>query len=370
MPKKRANGEGSLHKRKNGTWEWQIMIGYHDDGRRKLKSFYGKTQREAREKGKKYLDEQQNKLKLDGEMSFSAWSDIWYKNREGQVSARTYDGYQYTLTLLKNYFKDAPLHTIKPMMVEEFLNGLNREGRSRSYITKCRGMLHGIMQKAEANELIRRNPVALAERIRGNNNESHKDSFTAKEVQRLFQYLPDDRMGLSIRLLIGTGMRTQELLGLEPKHIEPDGSMIYVRQAVTLVKGTPAIGPPKTRTSIRDIPVPSSLQKIAIELRGTDQQFIWHGESTPICNPSVFRKHFKRAIYEVGEVRLLSPHACRHTYVSQLQALGVAMETIRQLSGHADIDMTANYLHIQETVRLDAAQKLDNLIKPAMDLFN
>jgi len=363
MPKKRSNGEGSIHRRPNGTWEWQIMIGYQDDGRRKLKSFYGKTQKEVKEKGKKYLDELNRKPAMNGRMPFSSWADVWYEGRKGQVSDRTYEGYQYTLALVKDYFKDIPLESIKPMTIEDFLAYLNQNGRSKSYIAKARGMLYGIMQKAEANDLIRRNPVALADKVKVDFSESHKDSFTAEEIIRLFQHLPDDRMGLSIRLLIGTGMRSQELLGLEPKHIESDGSVIHVRQAVTMTKGTPEIGPTKTRNSIRDIPVPSSLRKIAIELRNTDQKFIWHGETTPICNPSVFRKHFKNALRDVGGVRLLSPHACRHTYVSQLQAAGVELETIRTLSGHADIEMTTNYLHIQQQVRIDAAEKLDVLLK-------
>ena len=37
-----------------------------------------------------------------------------------------------------------------------------------------------------------------------------KDAFTADEVQRLMAQLPEDRIGWSIRLLLGTGMRTQE----------------------------------------------------------------------------------------------------------------------------------------------------------------
>lgn len=34
---------------------------------------------------------------------------------------------------------------------------------------------------------------------------------------------------------------------------------------------------------------------------------------------------------------MLTPHSCRHTYVSQLQALGVDMETIQSMVGHADM---------------------------------
>lgn len=54
---------------------------------------------------------------------------------------------------------------------------------------------------------------------------------------------------------------------------------------------------------------------------------------------------------------MLTPHSCRHTFVSQLQALGVDMETIQSLVGHADIEMTQHYLHVQEEVRQAAVKK-------------
>jgi site-specific recombinase XerD len=56
-------------------------------------------------------------------------------------------------------------------------------------------------------------------------------------------------------------------------------------------------------------------------------------------------------------MRVLTPHSCRHTFVSQMQALGIDMETIQSIVGHADTDMTQHYLHVQESVRLNAAEK-------------
>ena len=47
---------------------------------------------------------------------------------------------------------------------------------------------------------------------------------------------------------------------------------------------------------------------------------------------------------------------CRHTYVSQMQALGVDLETIQSIVGHADIDMTKHYLHVQEPKRQEAVE--------------
>ena len=72
---------------------------------------------------------------------------------------------------------------------------------------------------------------------------------------------------MSIQLLLGTGMQSQELLALEPRHIEPGGSVIHIRQAINMVKGTAYVGVPKSRDSYRDIPVPKSLQYCTTALR-------------------------------------------------------------------------------------------------------
>lgn len=56
-------------------------------------------------------------------------------------------------------------------------------------------------------------------------------------------------------------------------------------------------------------------------------------------------------------MRLLTPHSCRHTYVSQIQALGVDLSTIQSIVGHASVDMTQHYLHVPESIRLDAVER-------------
>jgi hypothetical protein len=78
------------------------------------------------------------------------------------------------------------------------------------------------------------------------------------------------------------------------------------------------------------------------------------GKKDQPCNPSYFRDEFKKAIGKVEGVRVLTPHSCRHTYVSQMQALGVDLQTIQSIVGHADVDMTEHYLRVQEPKRLEA----------------
>lgn len=358
---KRMNGEGSLRQRPDGRWELRITDGYLDSGKLRSISFYGKTQSEVKRK----LDEYRKKKLLGLDMSkqyiFSQWADVWFENHD-QVSATTREGYKYTLRILKSEFGKMPLEDIRAMHIERFLKRLKAEGKADSGVAQCRGMLYQIFNKAVANDILMKNPVAFAEKMRSVNPGKEKEAFTGDEVRLLMARLPQDRTGWSIRLMLGTGMRTQEMLALEPRHITEDGSVITIDQAVVRIKGGVAIGPPKSRDSYRQIPVPPKLQYCAVRLRNTDRKFIWEvGVKDQPCNPSHFTKKFKEAIATVEGVRVLTPHSCRHTYVSQLQGLGVDMETIKSIVGHAEIDMTQHYLHVQEPIRKAAVTRFSDM---------
>ena len=234
---------------------------------------------------------------------------------------------------------------------------LRKEGKSDSYVAKARGMLFQIMNKAEANELIRRNPVACAEKMKANKPMEAKEAFTAEEVKRMMEGLPRDKYGDSIRLMLGTGIRMQELLALEPRLIEEDGSTIHIRQAVKTVSGKVEIGSPKSRDSVRDVPVPEGLRPIVIGLRSTEDKFVFQSsKKEQPFDPKMYREKFKDYIEALGDVRVLTPHSCRHTYVSQMQALGVDLATIQSMVGHADLDMTQHYLHVQSPVKQKAVE--------------
>ena len=152
-------------------------------------------------------------------------------------------------------------------------------------------------------------------------------------------------------------MIMQELLALEPQFIEEDGSVIHIRQAVKVVKGTVSIGSPKSKDSIRDIPVPLNVRPCAIKLRDTTDQFIWESSKTGLpCNPTISGMYFANLWKKRAMSALLTPHSCCHTYVSQMQALGVDIQTIQSIVGHADTEMTEHYLHVQESIRQSAVQ--------------
>ena len=364
--RRNPNGAGSWQKTKYGTWRFAITAGRRPDGKPNMKYFYGKTRKETRDKAEQYLRDRRDGIQVDLKTTFPEFAQFWFESHRKHISETTAEGCRYTLQKIQNCFGRRDLRSIRPVDVEQVLDMVLAEGYSLSYVRKIRGMMFQIFQKAEANDLIRKNPVQFAEKIRSVEIPAEKETYTAEEFRLLMDRLPHDRTGNSIRLLLCTGIRSQELLALEPRFIAEDGSCLYIRQAVKKVKGSVTVGPPKSRDGYRDIPVPAPFRQYAAALRQTDKQYIWEeGKPGSPCNPSYFQDQFRKAVRSVTGVRVLTPHCCRHTYVSLLQSLGVDVPTIQSLCGHAEADMTQHYLHVQENVRREAVERLGRAFSTA-----
>lgn len=85
MKGRRTNGDGKLRQREDGRWECTIMDGYKPDGRRCLKSFYGRTKTEAQKKKNEYLRAKEMGLLVDAEYLFPEWADMWYENHKREL---------------------------------------------------------------------------------------------------------------------------------------------------------------------------------------------------------------------------------------------------------------------------------------------
>ena len=121
MAKKRSHGEGTLSRKANGRWEIQIMDGFKSDGRRNIRSFSGKTQKEAKEKRDEYFRKKAMGLLTGQDLRFDEWGDRWYENHKDNITATTQEGYKYTLRILKDHFGRRKLSEIKAMDIEQFL---------------------------------------------------------------------------------------------------------------------------------------------------------------------------------------------------------------------------------------------------------
>lgn len=370
MMRKRSNGDGSIRKLKNGRWRGEVMDGYKDDGTKRVVNFSGSTRAEVAEKIRTYQAKRaSNQLPQDSSVTFKAWADIWYADYVTEVQPSTYANYKYTLKAVNDYFGSKPINSIKPMEIKQFCASLKKKNYSLSYITKCRSILIQIFDAAEANDVTVTNPARKSKAIRelrsaedDEEKVSKKDSFDEFELELLHKHLPDNLMGHSIRFLLGTGLRVQELLALRPGDISDDGTSVSITKAIAMVNGTPTLGPTKSEAGKRIVPIPQEYKADALYLRThSGPVYIWTSRrESMLFDVNVFRKQYYRTITQIAGVRKLTPHCCRHTYVSLLEQKGIPMEVIARLVGHSKITTTDKYLHFSAEALSQAVSVLDH----------
>lgn len=363
--KKRPNGAGYLNRRSNGIWELRLTIGYDPEtGKIKTKSLYARSQSAVLAKGKAYLAEHRNSTFPAKNYTVATWGE-WYLDHHaqfGKLADTTIENYRYTLKLINAKLGEIPITDLKANDVEHLLLDLRNSGYSASTLSKVRGLLYQLCQAAAANDIVSKNVVAYAAKMR-HNQPTPKDVFAAEEIKHMMVNLPQSKIGWSIRLMI-VGLRKQELLALTKDHIDEFGRTISIEQAVTRKKGSAYIASPKTEASRRVVPVPESLRQYAVMLReSSDNHLIWESPRRPgfPVNPSHFDDLYYTALKSIG-VRPLSPHRMRHTTVSLLNALGVPTETTQAIVGHTKPDMTAHYLHVSDATKREAVGRLDSII--------
>ena len=311
--------------------------------------------------GKRYDAGGKQGVGMKAKYTFGEFADVWFERHQEQLEDATIEHYTYILRTIKEHIGRRPLHEITTPEIEDFLQKLRSKKYSDSYIRSCRGMLTQIYNRAQAYQLINYNPASLAAKMKAQTPQQKKESFTARECARLFAELPQDRMGWTIRVMIATGLRPQEMMGLEPRHITEDGAYVLVEQAMKRIKGTAEIGATKNASSFRVVPVPETVRPAAIALRQTTKKFIWEGgRRDKPCNPSYFVDQFKESLATIDGMPILTPHCCRVTYVSIMQSLGVKLETISHLVGHTTTRITqSRYLRVQNEACQDALDRFD-----------
>lgn len=115
---KRANGEGSISKFKfddSGKyimWRARIMVGYNENGKPIRKQFYGKTQKDVREKLEAYKQERLlNTYNADyNNITFQDYFYKWLFGRKDQYKLTSFQRYE---SIYRIYLKDSPVGKMK-----------------------------------------------------------------------------------------------------------------------------------------------------------------------------------------------------------------------------------------------------------------
>jgi integrase len=141
-----------------------------------------------------------------------------------------------------------------------------------------------------------------------------------------------------------------EVIALEWRHVQLDGSTPHVKVRQACVKGR--IGPPKSRTGRRNVPISFPLVRALRKHRASSA---WHRDHEPVFPTTtgtmllpgnVFRRVLKPAAEEAS-VPWMGFHTLRHTCASLLFADGRnAVQVQRWLGHHSPAFTLATYVHL------------------------
>ena len=307
-------------------------------------------------------------------MIFREWIFVWLNTYKlGTIKQHSFHQLELLVRKIPDDLLDKELEDIKPMHLQEFVNKFSSVA-SKSYKDKMRVMLHGIFATALENELITRDPskkLSFPQVI-----EKPRESFSEAEMRKIFSYAWDysyPRIAIAVMVLLFTGLRRGELLGLKWNDVTDD--TLTVRRSVYQEKGKPMVEDYKAKTasSLRTVPLLPELSHL-IRTLPRKGEYIFGTRSGTLWHPRNFSRDynsfFKALRTEFPEIRSLSPHSCRHTFATLTLSSGTDVRTVQQLLGHSDITTTARYTHPDMQIMQKAVSNMrDSLFPSPADKF-
>jgi len=383
---KRANGEGSIGKYKNG-WRSKINIGYDENGKVIRKELYGKTQKEVKEKLEAYKKTNDIGLSLDREkITLEDWYYTWlfdYKQKELKLkSFEKYEG------LYRNYIKDSDIGNMKikdirATHLQKYYNNLiEQKDKPVSTVSGINTRLKVCFTEAEKQGYIDKNYCKLVT-LPKNIKQKEIKVLSLDEQKRFIESIKGNKYEMLFILALGTGMRKGELLGLKWFDIDFSNNVITVSRTLQRASEINRDGTrvtmkveqsPKTKNSIRTIPVPNDIalklkshkakqNEIKLKSAGLykDSDYVFCNELGEPLNENKPNK-ILTTILNKSDIEPIKFHALRHTYATRLFEADVPPKTVQSLLGHSDISITMNiYTHVMEDKKVEAVDKLNSI---------
>jgi integrase len=191
------------------------------------------------------------------------------------------------------------------------------------------------------------------------------------QILALAQATAPARFGLMVLLGGGIGLRQGEALGLALDRVDGVSGVLRVDQQVIIVNRRPALAPPKTVASIREVPLPRFLLA-AIERHVDEFQL---AADAVLCSSSrgnlLRRDYYNREIWRPAITAAGLPsdttfHDLRHTFASTALAEGVPISEVSRWLGHKSITTTVDlYGHLVPEASGRARDALDRAFSSA-----
>ena len=331
MPKRRANGEGNIRKRKDGRWEGRYTVGHDPEtGKAIIKNVLGKTQTEVKEKLKRAIEEN---VGIDygraKTYTVGSWLEVWMENY-AKVKLRP-STFKTSQGFLKNHIKPQiggiPLADLTSLDLQRFYKHLLDGGRvdrieakkkpkglAPKTVRNIHQMIGSAYNLAMEQKLVTRNPTqgcALPK-------VEHKEmkTLTADQLSAFFQEAKDSGVYELYYLDLATGLRRGELLGLKWTDVDLDRGVLKIQRAISRQNGKVVEAPLKTKNAYRTLPLSADaidvlkMQKCKVG----NSEWVFPSPSGGPMSPDSVLHMLQRVLKRAGLPRIRF-HDLRHPYV-------------------------------------------------------
>ena len=387
MAKKRANGEGSIRKRKDGRWEGRYTAG-HDPatGKTIYKNVLGKTQAEVKEKLKKAIEEA-SKLDIEraGQYTVGQWLDLWLENyAKLKVRPSSYQTYQ---GFIKNHVKpsigDIPLSKLTTMDLQQLYKKLLESGRvdrveakskpkglSAKTVRNIHQMISSACGFAVNQKLLASNSACACALPRIERKEMK--TIPPDKLTSFFDEAKESGVFELYYIDLLTGLRRGELLGLKWDDVDLKNGILHVRRQIMRQNGAVVEAPLKTKNSYRSIAIPADAVEVLKTQRekvGCGSEYVFPSPTGGPISPDSVLHMLQRVLKRAGLERVRF-HDLRHTFATLVLQNGVDIKTVSGMLGHYSAGFTLDtYAHVTTAAQRTAANTMGNILSGAVRRF-
>lgn len=366
---------------KNGIEYYRITktIGHKEDGTPVKKEFYGNSKSEAEEKANKYINDLKNGLIQNAEnYTVSQLMKIWlfdFLHNSVAIKPSTFQRYE---GIYRNYIKLSPIAGTKitklnSVQIQNYYNDLSKD-KSYSQISTLNKVLKVFFNWCYKDGYIIKNPCSNLT-LKGNktdiiNNKIEEVKILSiKEINTIKNYIKGTDFELIFLLDLGTGLRLGELLALDWEHInlkekelkvDKSAKEVYIYDSFDKKHIETIIQTPKTRHSIRTVPIPSSLIDTLNQKENKEGYLFLDKQGNLLKGKNVSSEWTK--ILKKCNIPHKKFHSIRHTFGSILLQKGVDIETVAELMGHTAISITQMYMHSETKIKSNSVNKLNSIL--------
>ncbi|SEA04930.1 Site-specific recombinase XerD [Eubacterium aggregans] len=323
------------------------------------KSFYGFTNREIDEKVRAY----QKKILLEEEelsnITFEEYSDFWVETyKVGVVSDLTLkNSYYASLKILNETFGQMPIRTINQAQIQKFFN--TNKWRNKWQVNRLHQILKAVFDAAIQNDVIKKSPVVNIRKTSAT--PKGKQAYTKEDYRRVLEYAKTHPDGIGPYIILKTGLRRGELCGLKWSDIDMNTMVLTVNRSITFEDGHPIINKGKTVNALRQIPIDSEFCAFLSTFNKKTGYVIGKDHKKPAnphnYNARAYARFISDLCDDLPDIPRLTLHELRHTYGTILYQIGTPLDTIADVMGHGDIQLTKS-IYVHSTVE-DARCRID-----------